>query len=85
MGMAKDSFDRMLEYNARHAGWIIFRSIYWSIYLLLLGLFLIYDSIINVAVSLQAFLGWAFTILAVMIIIFGAVETLHHKLMRKYG
>ncbi|MCL5239083.1 MAG: hypothetical protein M1286_01245 [Candidatus Marsarchaeota archaeon] len=75
----------MLAYNARHGGWIVFRSVYWAIYLLLLGLFLVYYSVNNIAVSLQSFLGWAFTILAVMVIIYGAVESLHHKLMRKYG
>lgn len=81
----RDSFDRMLAYNARHTGWIIFRSVYWAIYLLLLGILLLYYSVNNVGISLQVFFGWAFTILAIMLIIFGAAETLHHKLMRKYG
>ena len=75
----------MLDYQARHSGWIIFRSIYWAIYLLLLGGLLLFFSVQNLAVSLQIFFGWAFTVLAVMIIIYGGAETLHHKLMRKYG
>jgi uncharacterized membrane protein YjfL (UPF0719 family) len=83
--MAKDSFDRMLGYQARHAGWIIFRSVYWALYLLLLGMLLLFYSIQNISISLQVFFGWAFSILAIMIIIYGAVEVLHHKLMKKYG
>ena len=83
--MAKDAFDRMLEYQARHAGWIIFRSVYWALYLMLLGILLIYYSAKGISISLQVFFGWAFTVLAVMIVVYGAAETLHHKLMRRYG
>ncbi|MDE1873944.1 MAG: hypothetical protein KGI04_02385 [Candidatus Micrarchaeota archaeon] len=83
--MAKDAFDRMLAYQARHSGWIIFRSVYWAIYLLLLGIVLIFYSAASITISLQVFLGWAFTLAGIMIIIYGATETLHHKLMRKYG
>ena len=83
--MARDSFDRMLEYQARHAGWIIFRSVYWALYLLLLGVLLLFYSTQSIAISLQVFFGWSFTVLAIMIIIYGAAEVLHHKLMRRYG
>lgn len=83
--MAKDPFDRMINFMAKQSGWIVFRSVYWAIYLLLLGILLLFYSVQQVSVSLQTFFGWAFTILAVMIIIYGAVETLHHKLMRKYS
>ena len=83
--MPHDSFDRMLAYNERHGGWIIFRSVYWAVYLLLLGVLLLYYSVNNISVSLQVFLGWAFTVLAIMLILYGAAETLHHKLMRRYG
>ena len=82
---ATDSFDRMLDYNVKHAGWIIFRSVYWAMYLLMMGVLLLYYAAHNVAISLQVFAGLAFSILAMMVIVFGFSEVLHHKLMRKYG
>jgi hypothetical protein len=81
----ESTFDRLLDYEVRHAGWIIFRSVYWSIYLLVLGVFLLYYAAHNVDVSLQIFFGIALSILAVMIILYGFAEVLHHKLMRKYS
>jgi hypothetical protein len=80
-----NSFDRMLEYNVKHAGWIIFRSVYWAMYLLMLGILLLYYSAHNVTLSLQIFAGLSFSTLAMMIIVYGFAEVLHHKLMRKYG
>jgi hypothetical protein len=81
----ESTFDRLMDYEVRHAGWIIFRSIYWSIYLLVLGVFLLYYASHNVTVSLEVFGGIALSILAVMIILYGFAEVLHHKLMKKYA
>ena len=81
----KDAFDRMLDYQMRHAGWIIFRSIYWSIYLLFLGTTLLYYSTRNLNISLQTFGGFALSLLAIMLIVYGFTETLHHKLMKTYS
>lgn len=83
--MAKSDFDRMLNYRVKHAGWIIFRAGYWAIYLLLLGLILLYYSARGVEVSLQFFFGLALSILSIMLILFGFAEIFHHKLMRKYA
>jgi len=80
-----DSFDRMLAYNDKHAGWIVFRSIYWSMYLLMVGFTLLWYSLQNMQLSLQLFVGYAFSIAAIMMIVYGFAETLHHKLMRKYA
>jgi len=85
MPRKRDSFDRMLEYQTRHAGWIIFRSIFWAMYLLIIGGVLIFYSMADVSVSLQFFFGLALSMLAIMMIFYGAAETLHHKLMRKYA
>jgi len=82
--MAKDAFDKMMDFQAKHGAWIVFRSIYWAIYLLLLGALLLYYTARNITVSLQFFMGYAFSILAIMVILYGAAETLHYKLMRKY-
>lgn len=75
----------MLNYRVRHAGWIVFRSVYWAMYLMMLGVLLLFYGFQQVSVSLQVFAGWALALFAVMIIIYGAVEMLHNKLMRKYG
>ena len=82
--MVMDAFDKMMDFQAKHGAWIVFRSIYWAIYLLLLGSILLYYSFRNIDISLQIFLGYAFSILSIMIIMYGAAETLHYKLMRKY-
>lgn len=82
--MPKDAFDKMMEFQAKHGAWIVFRSVYWAIYLLLLGGLLLYYTAQNIQVSLQFFMGYSFSILAMMIILYGAAETLHYKLMRKY-
>ncbi len=75
--------ERQLHYKERHAGWRIFRSIYWSIYLLLIGFILL--SYTAIGLSPQIFFGIAIILLAVMVIIFGFVQALHHKLMKRYG
>ena len=85
MARPTSDFDRMLAYRDRHAGWIVFRSVYWAIYLLLIGTVLLIASGSGVQLATQTFLGIALFILAIMIIVYGAAEVLHHKLMRRYG
>ena len=80
---SSDSFDRMLDYQVRHSGWIMFRAVYWSLLLLVLGGMLLYYSAKGVMVSLQVFFGFTFALVAVMMILYGFAEVLHHKLMRK--
>jgi len=76
-----EHFDRVLEYNAKQSGWYIFRTIYWGIYLLFLSFLLINAP---ASFSTSEFIGYAILLLAVMIIIYGIVEALHHNLMRKH-
>lgn len=80
-----DLFDRMLAYRVRYSGWVIFKSVYWAIYSLLLGFILLFYTAQNTSISLQTFLGLALTIFALMLILYGAVEVLHNKLMRTYA
>ena len=75
----------MLEYRARHTGWLIFMTTYWALYLVLLGMLLMFYSLTNAAVSPQYFSGIALVLLGVMLIVMGGVESLHRKLMRKYS
>ena len=83
--VSTDMFDRMLDYYVKHSAWLMFKAIYWSIYLLVIGSVLLYYSAINLTVSLQTFFGLAFFILALMMIIYGLTETFHNKLMKKYA
>ena len=82
---AQSDFDRYLEYKARHGGWITFRSIYWAIYLLVIGGLLVYYGERNLPITWTLFFGTALVLLSVMIIIYGAAESLHHKLMRVHA
>ncbi|MEM3212035.1 MAG: hypothetical protein QXR85_01845 [Candidatus Micrarchaeaceae archaeon] len=78
-------FDRYLNYRAMHSGWITFRAIYWAIYILVIGGLLIFYGKAALPISWSLFLGTSLVLLAVMIIIYGAAESLHHKLMRKHA
>ncbi|MGC8676091.1 MAG: hypothetical protein ACP5T3_01055 [Candidatus Micrarchaeia archaeon] len=82
---AKSEFDRYLDYKAMHGGWITFRSIYWAIYLLVIGGILVFYGKSALMISWPLFWGTALVLLAVMIIIYGAAESLHHKLMRRHA
>ena len=82
---SRRDFDRYLDYKARHSGWIVFRSVYWAIYLLVIGALLIVNGKLSFPISWAMFFGVALVLLAVMVIIYGAAESLHHKLMRRHG
>ncbi|MGC8495963.1 MAG: hypothetical protein ACP5MX_02035 [Candidatus Micrarchaeia archaeon] len=73
-------YTRMLHYKEKHSGWEIFKAIYWSIYILLLGIF-----VLNFNPSFSAFMGWAMVIFAMFFIVYGFSTSLHLKLMRKYA
>lgn len=74
---------RQLHYRERHAGWRIFRSVYWSMYLLIVGFFLL--SYNTLGLTPQTFFGVDLILLAMMVIVFGLAQALHHKLMKRYG
>ena len=74
--------ERMLHYKERHQGWHIFRTLYWSIYFIAVGMLLVYYN--SIAFTLNLFLGTASMLLALMLL-YGLTEALHHKLMKKYG
>jgi len=82
---SRSDFDRYLDYKARHSGWIAFRSVFWAIYLLVIGVLLIVNGRLSFPISWATFFGVALVLLAVMIVIYGVAELLHHKLMRKHG
>ena len=74
---------RYLQYRESHKGWHIFRTLYWSIYFIVMGVLLVYYN--SIFSSATTFLGAASLVLAVMLILYGLTEALHHQLMRKYN
>ncbi len=77
--------ERMLHYRERHHGWHIFRTIYWSIYFIVLSALLIYYNQIGFSTQPTLFFGVAFLIFAIMLILYGLTEALHHKFLKKFG
>ena len=74
---------RMLSYKEKHAGWYIFKAAYWAIYAFVVGLLFMVEGIGGFPVSFT--FGTALVIFAIMMIIYGLVNALHNKLMKKYG
>ncbi|MDE1824241.1 MAG: hypothetical protein KGI00_01490 [Candidatus Micrarchaeota archaeon] len=74
---------RVLHYRERHHGWHIFKRMYWALYLVVISLFLLYYY--SIQFTLNTFLGVSMLLFAVMLIIYGLAEALHHKLMKRYG
>lgn len=74
---------RVLHYRERHHGWHIFKRVYWAAYLIVISFFLLYYYSMNF--TLNVFLGASMLLFAIMLIIYGLAEALHHKLMKRYG
>jgi len=74
---------RMLHYRERHAGWHIFNSLYWGIYIFIVGAILVFQTQMHYTLTLSA--GISLIILSIMVIVYGFVRALHGKLMKKYG
>ena len=74
---------RMASYQERHAGWYIFKAAYWAIYIFVVGLLFMVQSLASYPISFT--LGTALVILAIMVLLYGLVNSLHNKLMKKYA
>jgi hypothetical protein len=74
---------RRLHYQEKNSGWHIFKNVYWAVYALFLGIFLMYYPVLNL--SLPFFAGISLIVFAIMAVVFGFAEALHNKLMHKYG
>lgn len=73
-------FKRMAHYREKHSGYAVFKGIYWAIYLLAIGIFLL---MVPASVSVVQIVGFAAVLLAMFYAIFGLVISLHYKLMKK--
>ena len=83
-------YERMLSYKEKHAGWVVFKAIYFAIYIFTIGAFLLYASrSLGSAAPNQfnwiGFVGFALVLLSAFVAIYGLVEALHLKLMKKHG
>lgn len=74
---------RYLHYREKHSGWHIFNAVYWGIYILIVGLILIFESSLHYTTTISA--GVSLVILAVMLVVYGFASALHLKFMKKYG
>ncbi|MDE1856564.1 MAG: hypothetical protein KGH98_00605 [Candidatus Micrarchaeota archaeon] len=76
-------YARELHYREKHSGWQIYKAVYWSIYIFVVGLML--ATLVPVPMSLNQFIGFALVILALFTIVYGFSESLHLKLMKRYA
>ena len=76
-------YKRQLHYRERHSGWQIFKGIYWGVYTFVLGILLI--TLVPYRVTIPQFFGWALTLFAIFIIVYGFSISLHYKLMKRYA
>ena len=74
---------RYAHYRERHSAWIISRSVYWSIYIIVIALLLIYFDALGLTITM--FLGFSLLLFAVMLIVFSLTHSLHLKFMKRYG
>ena len=74
---------RMLHYRERHAGWHIFAAVYWAIFIFVTGLIFMTQAVAGYPAAFS--LGTSLLLLSVMVVIFGLVNALHRKLMKKYA
>jgi uncharacterized membrane protein len=77
-------YNRQLHFAERHSGWIVFKAVYWGMYLFVLGIMLLM-LVLPAKIGLYSFVGWAVTILSLFIIVYGFSMGLHLKLMKRYA
>lgn len=76
-------YRRELQYKEKLSGWQVFKAVYWSIYIFIIGVLLL--TIVPQVLNTTAFAGWALALLAMFIVVYGFVISLHLKLMKKHG
>lgn len=75
-------WERKLDYAQKKSGWEVFKYLYWGIYVFVIGSMLI---ALGASVSLTTIAGWAAVLLAMFLVIYGFVLSLHNTLMKKHG
>jgi len=62
---------------------MVFRYLYWGIYVFVVGCMLVLAS--NAPFNAALLAGWVAVLLAIFLVIYGFVISLHHKLMKRHG
>ena len=75
---------RRLNYREKESGWEVYRAVYWGIYVFILGVLLLTAYPRSIP-SAAGFMGWALVLLAMFVIVYGFVLSLHLKLMKKHA
>jgi hypothetical protein len=75
---------KRLSYREKESGWEVYRAVYWGIYVFILGVLLL-TAYPKTIVGIAGFIGWAMVLLAMFVIVYGFVLSLHLKLMKKHG
>ena len=76
-------WERKLDYAEKRSGWEIFRYLYWGIYVFVVGCMLVIAGYMSP--NPVVFAGWGVILLAVFLVVYGFVTSLHHRLMRRHG
>lgn len=69
-------------FREKQSGWEIYRAVYWGIFVFILGVLLL--TAFTTAAEFMLFLGWTMVLLALFVIVYGFVLSLHLKLMKKH-
>lgn len=73
---------RRLHYKEKSSAFELFSAVYWGIYLFAIGAFIV---VVGPTISVLALLGWAIMLLAIFLMIYGFVISLHHKFLKRHG
>ena len=74
-------YQRKLSYMEKNSGWEIFKAIYWSIYIFVMGATLF--SFVPAVFSHTEFLGFAVMVLAMFYIVYAFVLSMHFRSMKR--
>ena len=74
---------KQAHFREKQSGWEVYRAVYWGIYVFILGVLLL--TTFPAATEFMSFLGWAMVLLALFVVIYGFVLSLHLKLMKKHA
>ena len=72
---------KQAHFREKQSGWEVYRAVYWGIYTFILGVLLLTYPF----ASFMSFMGWAMVLLAMFVMVYGFVLSLHLKLMKKHA
>lgn len=76
-------YARMLSYKEKESMWILYKTLFWGIFMLSEAILLIKD--VPQGLGVAIFFGWSLILLTIFTIVYGISVTLHLKLMKRYG